>query len=531
MTASKDKVVAAVEKPKKTAASKAKGSMKVFVNGIEKELPAGATLKDAVLGEHYVKDTLVSVHLSTDRMVKESEDFEIETTRGSLVIHLDDDSDAELWKKCIPTMKGATLRWTTQVIVAFGSFPTDIAVNRETRMYRRYDCFFALGGFDSNTTYVMVAKDAHRAAYGAGTGRIGRITRGRHIIEMLREGDTVTDIHPVVSEVSTDNVIVTKDMAYKLEDGYRVDTHLHVVINDKAPISAEHLMILASKGYINISDATGSYSACSDDRDVVIPAEPTAVRDFGSVTVRNEGEGIGRVFFYKDRRQMSPAHNDLGHVTIGMAIAARAAAGDMVSIRTEPERLLSVGMTQKEAEAFLTGRGVKQKRTGDVSDDAIVVEQSPENTIEALKEDAVETMGVQKDKIFRISLNRKKSPLSVHYFEKVTGLSHKPIGIMKVHFTFEDMPMITFYGDNTRAHTLYPDDPFKKCKRGDIGVTNQSRPNSGLIGIRLADSKEYGPTGEEGYGTNIFGTFEDDLDKFMKGLQEESIVYITEEKL
>ena len=102
---------------------------------------------------------------------------------------------------------------------------------------------------------------------------------------------------------------------------------------------------------------------------------------------------------------------------------------------------------------------------------------------------------------------------------------------MKVFFTFEGMPMITFEGDKNRAHTLYPDDPFKKCKRGDLGVTNQVRENAGLIGIRLVDDKTYGPTGEEGYATNIFGRFEDDLDRFMSEVEDEQVVYITEEKI
>ena len=34
-------------------------------------------------------------------------------------------------------------------------------------------------------------------------------------------------------------------------------------------------------------------------------------------------------------------------------------------------------------------------------------------------------------------------------------------------------------------------------RRGDMGVTNMSRPNRGLIGIRLQESDEFGPTGEE----------------------------------
>ena len=64
-----------------------------------------------------------------------------------------------------------------------------------------------------------------------------------------------------------------------------------------------------------------------------------------------------------------------------------------------------------------------------------------------------------------------------------------------------------------------------------ICLTNQVRPHCGLIGIRLEDSKEFGPTGEESYGTNIIGKFVDDLDRLMDGLEDDDVVYITEEKI
>lgn len=69
------------------------------------------------------------------------------------------------------------------------------------------------------------------------------------------------------------------------------------------------------------------------------------------------------------------------------------------------------------------------------------------------------------------------------------------------------------------------------AKRGDIGITNQARPHHGLIGIRLENSKEYGPTGEEPYGTNMVGRFIDDIDRLMDGISENDIIYVTEGKL
>lgn len=504
--------------------------MKVIVNGKEKELRDKATLKDALAGEHYVANTLVSIHMSTEKLVKESEDFEIVTERGNMVIHLEEGRDSDTWREMVKDMSQLSVRWKTEKLDAFGSFPTDLPVDKVERMYRRYDCFFSLGGFDNSTTYFMIARKDHRGIYGAGDGLIGHITVGRHILDSIREGDSILEVRPLVSEESTENVIVTTDLKYKLEDGYSVDTHIRVKLDEDSPESAEHLLILASKGYLHISDATGSYAACSDDQDITINDEDHKVRDVGSVTVRSQGVGLGRVMFYKEKRQLSPSHNCAGQIIGGMPIAKMAVDGDDVSIVTEPARLLTVGMTQAEAAKFLESRGVKQRRSGEMSDDSIVVEQIPERTIDALKAGEVETFGVKKEHIHRVSLNRKKSPISVHYFEKVTGLSHKPIGSLKVFFTYEGMPMITFDGDKSRAHTLYPDDPFKRCKRGDLGLTNQARPEAGLIGIRLQDSKEYGPTGEEGYGTNIFGRFEDDLDEFMKNIGDEEVVYIMEEK-
>lgn len=505
--------------------------MIVTVNGKEKKLSAKATLKSALEGEHYVKGTLVSIHLSTDKLIRESEDFEIVTERGSIVIHLDDSPDAEVWRSKVSEMSELTMRWRTERLDAFGSFSTDIKYDPADRMYRRYDCFFSLGGNDNDTTYLMIARKDHRRSYGAGGGRIGHITRGRHILDEFREGDRILEVKPLVSEESAENVVVTTDLSFKLEDGYSVDTHVRVKLDEASPESAEHVLILTDKGHMHISDVTGSYAACSEDQDITMSVEDRRVRDVGSVTVRNQGVGLGRIMIYKERRQLSESHNFAGQVVGGMPIVRMATGDSSISVVTEPKRLLTVGMTQKAASEYLESRGVKQKRSGEIDDDAIIVEQRPERTIDALKAGEVETFAVKRDRIYRISLDRKKSPVTVHYFEKVTGLSHKPIGSLKVFFLFEGMPMVQFEGDQSRAHTLYPNDPFKKCRRGDIGVTNQARPNAGLIGIRLEDSKTYGPTGEEGYGTNIFGRFEDDLDEFLKKTEDEEIVYITEEKL
>ena len=109
--------------------------MKVIVNGKEKILQDKAVLKDALEGEHYVKGTLVSIHKSTERLVKESEDFEIVTDKGTMVIHLDNSKEAEVWRSMIPKMSDLSLRWSTERINAFGSFPTDIKPDKSENLH------------------------------------------------------------------------------------------------------------------------------------------------------------------------------------------------------------------------------------------------------------------------------------------------------------------------------------------------------------------------------------------------------------
>jgi UPF0288 family protein (methanogenesis marker protein 3) len=148
-------------------------------------------------------------------------------------------------------------------------------------------------------------------------------------------------------------------------------------------------------------------------------------------------------------------------------------------------------------------------------------------TIHAMKEGEIETMGVSPERIFGMTMDTEESPWSVRYFRKITGLDHKAIGTLKVHFTFEGMPMITFEGENMLAADLYPERLFEgNSVRGDVAITNMSRPQRGLVGIRLEDNEEFGPTGEESHGANMLGRFVGDLDLLMKDIKEGDIVYI-----
>ena len=77
------------------------------------------------------------------------------------------------------------------------------------------------------------------------------------------------------------------------------------------------------------------------------------------------------------------------------------------------------------------------------------------------------------------------------------------------------------------AADLYPEKSFQgSSSRGDVAITNMSRPQRGLIGIRLEKSEEFGPTGEEAPGTNLLGRFVGDLDAMMSNIADGDIIYI-----
>ncbi len=503
--------------------------MLLTVNGKEKEVDVGTRLSEAIKDEPYNAGALIAVTRSTSSMQKETSEFEIVTSKGSFVIHLNDTELAKTWRDLVPQIIGGGVRWQSTKVLAIGSFPTALEVDRGRYHYSRYDCFFALGGFDSRSTYMMVAKIDHEGGYGIKDGRFGRVTRGRHILKEIEEGEKVEAVRPVVLEMSETDAFVTKDLDLVLEEGMAVETCVQVALDRRSPVSCEQFLVITGGNRFAITDRTSTYSANSERMDVTLIPEHVTVREDGDVTVRHTGAFTGRVYLYRDRRQQSPAHNLVGKIKAGMELVRLAPQNSSITLLTTPSRVMTIGMTQKEAEAFLGAGGLTQRRTGLVDDLAVVAEQEPELTMEIKEAGEVETLGVLPDKVSVWEFDDERSFRTAHYIRKMTGLDHKPIGTMKVFFTFQDMPMITFVGNPKEAAVLLPENPFEEdSPRGQVGVTNMSRPNRGTIGVRLEASPEFGPTGEERYGTNAVGKVVSDLDTMLRGVKDGDIIYLRE---
>ena len=503
--------------------------MLLKVNGRDKQVGPEARLSDAIVDEPYVPGATIAITRSTSSIHKETSEFEVVMSQGSIVIRLNDSRFADLWRQKIPEIIGSSIRWQSTKVLAIGSFPTELEVVRERYRYSRYDCLFTLGGFDNRSTYVMIAKIDHEGGYGTKDGRFGRVTRGRHLLRSIQEGERIVEIRPVMLELSERDAFSTTDLDLRLEDGMAVDTYAHVALDRQSPISSEHLLVLTEGKTLEITDRTSTYSANSKRMDVSLVPENVTVREEGDVTVRSEGSFNGRVYFYRKRRQLSPAHNRTGKLTLGHELLRLAPQGSFITVLTTPSRIMSIGLTQKKAGEFLGSRGLRQKRTGLADDDAIVAEQEPELTMEIREGEEVETFGIKAEKVTVWELDDVNASRTSHYMRKMTGLDHKPIGTLKVFFAHPDMPMITFVGNVKEASILMPENPFgDKSPRGQAAVTNMSRPNRGTIGIRLEGNTEFGPTGEERYGSNVFGRVVSDLELILKDVHDGDIIYLRE---
>ncbi|MBM4237615.1 MAG: methanogenesis marker 3 protein, partial [Euryarchaeota archaeon] len=354
------------------------------IDGEVLEANAGVRLGDLLKGRPYQKGSVVAVIRSPETVRAETDEFEVRTSKGSMVIRLDDSEFASVFRRQSQQIAGKSIRWRTSKVLAVGAFPTDLVVNREEHRYSRFDCFLALGGFDSRTTYLMIARTDHEGRYGVAGGVIGRVTRGRHVLERLEEGDKLTDIVPIVLELSEKDALVTDDMNLNLEEGMAIESQVGVRLNGKSPVSCEHFLVVTEKGTLRVTDATSTYAACSARMHVSLIAEEVAVREEGRVTVRHDGPGTGRIYLYRTRRQLSPSHNHVGEVSAGRELVRLAPEGSTVTLVPDPARIMTIGMTQAEGEEFLKKRGLRQSRKGEASDDSIIVEQEPELTMEAI---------------------------------------------------------------------------------------------------------------------------------------------------
>ncbi|HDM36130.1 MAG TPA: methanogenesis marker 3 protein [Candidatus Syntrophoarchaeum butanivorans] len=355
---------------------------------------------------------------------------------------------------------------------------------------------------------------------------IGRVTGGGGVLQHLEPGDIIKEITP---EYRIESLVERLSFTDLIEDGMEIYTSLMIKLSESSPRSVESFLsyLRNNRGVLAVDEVTNSYI-----RSISPPIFETGVennrsfRERGMVFMRNEGERKGSIYIYKKLRMPQHVMNLIGTITSGAELIDVARAGDTIAVHTDPVQVLLLGMTQIEAERVLQEAGIQHIRHGDTADDAIVVSQKPDTTIDAFKVGVVETEGIPPDKIIKVELFEEEAPRTAHYLKEVTGLyrSHL-VGRFDIDTAIESL--VLFRGKGKKAVVKPENTPEKGFvfEEGIIGVTNMTLPQEGAIGVRLIEDPTFGPTGEIGESTNIVGKVKEGLE-ILRGMRKGRVYFL-----
>jgi len=133
-----------------------------------------------------------------------------------------------------------------------------------------------------------------------------------------------------------------------------------------------------------------------------------------------------------------------------------------------------------------------------------VVSQDPGTTLEVLAGRKATVTTAPSDKVIDIELDDAHAPVSCGIFRSITGLVEHDAGMLPVFMKFDDV--VLFRPTIPTGIKINPENvPVGEAPAAGIGITNDSRKNTGLVGVRLSANREFGPTSEPFEGTNMIG--------------------------
>ncbi|MCX9080881.1 MAG: methanogenesis marker 3 protein [Candidatus Methanoperedens sp.] len=500
----------------------------IEINGQKLELNDNALLKEAVetAKAFYMPGTTIGILKTGGKKEEATSEYKIITTKGEIRVELSGDSSS--WTKYSHGFMDIKAHWETRSAIAFGPFETDILVERTEQKYNRYDVFLGTGGYDPKNSYLLIAKDNHISDYGSPkVSVLGKVISGKNIIANLKQGDIILKIEPVIKWETLLDKITTNDVNTILEDGMKVFTYFEVDLIDESPEGAEHFLALIRRKTFDVDTFSNSFISDNALQGEGCPYEHWDARSEGSVVVRTDGQGNGRIYIYKEDRTSSPVHSIVGHVSHGIELIKIAPLNSNLSVISNPARVMVQGMTFKEAEEILSLRGLKLEKRGYTGEDAIIVEQEPDTTIGIIEQGGVTALGVKSDKIINVKFFDDLAPITLDFFRHSLRLKDRPLGPLPVFYTYENTFLFRSEKEAEAYKEINPENtPKGMAKAGDIGVTNQAAKRYGMVGVRLIDDDKYGPTGEKFECTNIIGKVLEP--ERLKSFKEGDIIYIRE---
>ena len=485
----------------------------------------GSTLADVIksAGVPY-RGTAIAIIKGTEESRKATAEYLISTTKGDIGVELSAYQD--VWQNTQSGIASSGVRWTGREAVAFGPFKADITPSHRDHEYTRWDVVLGTGGYDANHTYLILSKQLHTAVHGAPAdgGIIGRVVSGKGVIDSLGIGDLIKGITPVERWETVVDKIVTTDLSTTIKTGMRIFTYAAIELSPDAPYGAEHFLAAAKDNTLTFSTIAYAFASTESLQGEECIFEQKEPRKAGIITVRSTGAGLGRVYVSKLDKTSSPSHSVVGMVTRGMELIQLTEKDQTIALNINPERIMLLGKTLKSAEEELRERGITMHREGEVEDGGMVVEQTPETTMEIVGAGAVTVRGVSEKNLLKIELYDDLAPNTIGFFRHALGLLKSPVGVLPVFATYEDTRL--FRVPEVKKEIMPENTPEETVPAGEIGVTSQSAKYAQMIGVKLADDSRYGPSGEKFAYTNIIGRVID-LEK-LRDVGDGDTIYITE---
>ncbi len=509
--------------------------MLIKVNGKDVDVAEGSTIQDVIeeTNAPYTPGSIICLIKGKKELEKNITKYKIKTTQGSIIIELVDNDDAkpiiDVWKNQYEEFADLSVRWSTSTEVAIGPIVTDLEPTHDEFKYYEGDVVLSLSSFSNESTHLILLKENTTNVYGVppyNKGIFARIIGGKKTLNELSGDDEIIAIEPIIGR-STTTDSAAADLDTVLKEGNELYTYISFEVDDASPICVEHLFSIIKDNRIKVNFDSNSFVGFYELEGIDKPKENTTQRVRGTITIRNTGNGVGRMYVYRENRVLTPNHTTVGRVTSGMEIIDIAKKDDFITVKSEQQRLLLLSKSHGEASKILSELGIEHIREGVSDDGGLIVEQSPRHTIDILKEGKVVTKAINPNELCDIEFV-DNAPRSVKYFKLISGLLENPVGKIKVHFAVPGMHITIFEGNKKLAKGLVPENnPVDVVNECEIGITNMSAKSAGLIGVRFEPNHEFGPTAESFNATNIVGKMISNTEG-LEDLKEGVVVYVRE---
>lgn len=498
----------------------------ILLDGVRTEITGTTKLGD-LLPDHDIS-AVVGVIRPGTLAQETTKNLQVRTTSGEIVVEMLADPTRFLAIETLP------LHYADRNSAAFGPFVSELAPERRPHLYERGDLILGCVGYDPAQSHLVFSRTRHTADHGAaaGGGVIGRVVSGRGVLDRWTTGDHIEGISPILSWADTSRSFTTHDPALLLEDGMAIITHIEVTaegydpdgISTQTATSVEHLLLALDDGYLTADRVASTHIRDERMAGTQVTSEHTKGRREGTVTVRTRGSGSGCIYIYKEDVPGIASHSVVGQVAHGIELVKLAKAGERVAIQVTPPRFDMLGRSLTEAISSGRARGL-QVTADSEEPDRVVIAQTPPTTLEVLAAGEVAFQTVALSQVIDLVLDDRQAPISTAIFRRLTGLFWHDIGTLPLFFMFEDV--FLFKPKIPTGVSINPENiPVGSAPAAALGLTNDARKGAGMVGIRLSENSEFGPTSEPFEGTNLIGTVIG-IDK-LKALKEGQIVYIRE---